>query len=177
MANAGLLSRSRNPAAFRSWFDTNSQAASFIRAHIAKGPVVRAGEAACWDKPYERFKVTRINHQEAYNLDGARVDMAEEHVSRLCRAETGIQPAIAGAYRLGNEQKSSWRDGYLNVSNSGQVSRETAPALKRAANVSSLSAASLSPIASQLVPPRQSTSSIHQDFDADQRHLSGSAVS
>lgn len=95
----------KNPAAIRSWFDTNSRAASFIRAHIAKGPVVRAGEAACWDKPYERFKVTRINHQEAYNLDGARVDMAEEHVSRLRRAETGIQPPVAGAYRLRYEPR------------------------------------------------------------------------
>ena len=97
-ANAGLLSRSGNPAAIRSWFNTNSQAVSFIRAHIAKGTIVRAGEAACWDKPYERFEVTRINHQAAYDLDGARVDMAEEYVSRLRGAKTGIQPT--GAYWL-----------------------------------------------------------------------------
>ena len=80
-------------------FNTNSRAA-YIRAHIAKGTVVRAGEAACWDKPYERFEVTRIYHPEAYNLHGARVDMAEEYFSRLRRAETGIRHPIARAYLL-----------------------------------------------------------------------------
>jgi len=104
-------------------FNTISQAASFIRAHVAKGTVVRAGEAACWDKPYERFEVTRINHQEAYHLDGACVDMAEEYFSRLRRAETGIHHPIAGAYRLRYVQESSWRDGHLGVSISDQVSR------------------------------------------------------
>jgi hypothetical protein len=31
-------------------FNTQSQAASFIRARVAKGTVVHAGEAASWDK-------------------------------------------------------------------------------------------------------------------------------
>jgi ISXO2 transposase-like protein len=42
----------------------------------------------------------RINHQEAYSLEGACTNMAEEYFSRLRRAEIGIHHHIAGAYLL-----------------------------------------------------------------------------
>ncbi len=62
-------------------FNSESQAASFVRARIAKGMVVRADEAASWDDLHERFEVKRISHQEAYRLDGVCPDMAEEYFS------------------------------------------------------------------------------------------------
>jgi hypothetical protein len=70
--------------------DTESLAASFIRARIAKGTVVHADEAAFWDNLHELFKIKRINHQEAYSLDGACTDMAEGCFSRPRRAEIDI---------------------------------------------------------------------------------------
>ena len=91
-------------------FNSESQAASFIRARIAKGTVVHADEAASWDNLHERFEVKRINHQEAYSLDGACTNMAEGHFSRLRRAEIGIHHHIAGAYLLRYAQESSWRE-------------------------------------------------------------------
>jgi hypothetical protein len=39
----------------------------------------------------------RINHREAYSLDGACTNQAEEYFSRLRRAEVGIHHHIAGA--------------------------------------------------------------------------------
>jgi hypothetical protein len=68
-------------------FGSESQAASFIRARIAKGTAVHADEAASWDGLHERFEMKRINHQEAYSLDGACTNYAEEYFSRLRRAE------------------------------------------------------------------------------------------
>jgi hypothetical protein len=59
---------------------------------------------------HERFEVKRIDHQEAYSLNGARTNMAEEHVSWLRRTEIGIQHHIAGAYLLLYAQESSWRE-------------------------------------------------------------------
>ncbi|MCC8975713.1 transposase, partial [Bradyrhizobium brasilense] len=52
-------------------FGSESQAAAFIRARIAKGTVVHADEAASWDGLHERFEMKRINHQEAYSLVSA----------------------------------------------------------------------------------------------------------
>jgi ISXO2-like transposase domain len=77
--------------------NTESQAASIIRARIAKGTVVSADEAASWDNLHECFEVKGINHQEAYGVDGAYTDMAEECFSRLRRAEIVIHHHIAGA--------------------------------------------------------------------------------
>jgi hypothetical protein len=110
-------------------FNSESQAASFIRARIAKGTVVHADEAASWDNRHERFEVKRINHQEAYSLDGACTNMAEEYFSRLRRAEIRIHHHIAGAYLLRYAQESSWREN-RRVSNGDQVNRIAALALK-----------------------------------------------
>ena len=116
-------------------FYSESQAASFIRARIAKGTVVHADEAASWDNLHERFEVKRINHQEAYRLDGACTNMAEEYFSRLRRAENGIYHHIAGAYLLRYAQESPWREDNRRVSNGDQVNRIAALALKRGKSV------------------------------------------
>ena len=96
---------------------------------------MHADEAAAWDNPHERFEVKRINHQEAYSLDGARTNMAEEYFSRLRRAEIGIHHHIAGAYLLRYTQGSSWREDNRRVSNGDQVNRIAGLALKRGKSV------------------------------------------
>ena len=77
----------------------------------------------------------RINHQEAYSLDGACTNYAEEYFSRLRRAEIGIHHHIAGAYLLRYAQESSWREDNRRVSNGDQVSRIAHLALKRGKSV------------------------------------------
>jgi len=116
-------------------FNSESQAASFIRARIANGTVVHADEAVSWDNLHERFEVKRINHQKAYSLDGACTNMAEEYFSRLRRAEIGIHHHIARSYLLRYAQESSWREDNRRVSNGDQVNRITALALKRGKSV------------------------------------------
>ena len=81
-------------------FGSESQAAAFIRARVAKGTVVHGDEAASWDGLQEGFEMKRINHQEAYSFDGACTNQAEEYFSRLRRAEIGTHH-IAGALRAG----------------------------------------------------------------------------
>jgi hypothetical protein len=116
-------------------FHSESQASAFIRVRIAKGTGVHADEAGSWDNLHERFEVKRINHQEAYSLDGACTNWAEEYFSRLRRAEVGIHHHIAGAYLLRYAQESSWREDNRRVSNGDQVSRVAALAMKRGKSV------------------------------------------
>ena len=71
-------------------FNSEVQAASFTRARIAKEAVLHADEAASWDNGHERFEIKRSNHQEAYRLDGACADLAEEYFPRLRRPPIGI---------------------------------------------------------------------------------------
>lgn len=120
------------PAVFKS----ESQAAGFIRARIAKGTTLHADEAGSWDSLHDRFEVKRINHQEAYSLgiDGC-TNWAEEFFSRMRRAEIGHHHHIAGAYLLRYAQEASWREDNRRLSNGEQVHRLSAIALKRGPSV------------------------------------------
>jgi len=77
----------------------------------------------------------RINHQEAYSLDGACTNQAEEYFSRLRRGEIGIHHHIAGAYLLRYAQESSWREDNRRISNGDQVRRVASLAMKRSRSV------------------------------------------
>ncbi len=125
-----VIVREREGNSLPAVFNSESQAASFIRARIAKGTVVHADEASSWDHLHERFEVKRINHQEAYSDDGACTNWAEEYFSRLRRAEIGIHHHIAGAYLLRYAQESSWREDNRRESNGDQVRQLAGLALK-----------------------------------------------
>jgi hypothetical protein len=65
----------------------------------------------------------RINHQEAYSLDGACTNWAEEFFSHMRRAEIGHRHHIADAYLLRYAQEASWREDNRSMSNGEQVNR------------------------------------------------------
>ncbi len=130
-----VIVRERGGNSVPAVFGSESAAASFIKARIAKGTTVHADEASSWDGLHERFEMKRINHQEAYSLDGACTNWAEEYFSRLRRAEIGVHHHIAGAYLLRYAQESSWREDNRRVSNGDQVSRVAALAMKRGKSV------------------------------------------
>lgn len=119
------------PAVFR----TEGEAQSFIRSRVAKGTTVHADEAGSWEGLHERFEVKRINHQEAYSLDGACTNWAEEYFSRLRRAEVGHHHHIAGTYLVRYAQEASWREDNRRQSNGEQVTRVAGLALKRGKSV------------------------------------------
>ena len=88
----------------------------FINSRIAKGTIVNADESASWDALHAHYEMKRINHQEAYSIDGACTNMAEEYFSRLRRAEAGHHHHIAGIYlfamlkkRAGGKITAAWR--------------------------------------------------------------------
>jgi transposase-like protein len=119
------------PAVFRS----EGQALSFIKSRIAKGTVVNADESANWNELHGRFEMKRINHEEAYSLDGACTNWAEEFFSRMRRAEIGHHHHLAGAYLLRYAQEASWREDNRRASNGDQVARLAGLALKNKPSV------------------------------------------
>ncbi|WP_213742070.1 IS1595 family transposase [Bradyrhizobium sp. dw_411] len=130
-----VIIRERGGNSVPAVFNTESAAASFIKARVAKGTTVHADEAGSWDGLHERFEMKRINHLEAYSADGACTNQAELFFSRLRRAEVGIHHHIAGAYLLRYAQESSWREDNRRVSNGDQVTRIASLALKRGKSV------------------------------------------
>jgi transposase-like protein len=116
-----VIVRERNGRSVPAVFRSEKQAQSWIRSRIAKGTVVNADEASSWDDLNAHFEMKRINHEEAYSLDGACTNWAEEYFSRLRRAEAGHYHHIAGDYLLRYAQESSWREDHRRISNGDQT--------------------------------------------------------
>jgi hypothetical protein len=107
---AVVIIRERNGRSLPAVFRTEGQALSFIRSRIAKGTIVNADEGSSWDALHATYEMKRINHEEAYSLDGACTNWAEEFFSRMRRAEQGHHHHIAGLYLLRYAQEASWRE-------------------------------------------------------------------
>src|SRR5882724_11021084 len=72
---------------------------------------VYADEAGAWNELHGRFTMHRINHQEAYSLDGdIYTNNAESFFSRMRRAEIGHHHHLAGPYLARFAQASAWRE-------------------------------------------------------------------
>jgi transposase-like protein len=104
-------------------FKTESHALAFLRSRILKGTLVNADESGAWNDLHARYEMKRINHQEAYSLDGACTNWAELFFSRMRRAEIGHHHHVAGPYLIRFAQEAAWREDNRRVSNGEQVSR------------------------------------------------------
>jgi len=116
-------------------FKHESQAIAWINKRVVKGTVLHADEASSWNDLHARFEVKRINHEEAYSLNGACTNWAESYFSRLRRGEAGHHHHIAGPYLLRYAQEAGWREDNRRTSNREQAERITSLALKRKPSV------------------------------------------
>lgn len=132
---AVVIVRERNGNSIPAVFKTEGAALSWIKSKIAPGTKVNADEAPSWNSLHGRFEMKRINHQEAYSLDGACTNWAESYFSRLRRAEVGHHHHIAGPYLLRFAQEASWREDNRRVSNGDQVRRVATLAMARKPSV------------------------------------------
>jgi hypothetical protein len=111
-------------------FKTEAQALDFIRSRVLAGTTLSADEAASWNDLHGRYEMVRINHKEAYSLDGVHTNDAESFFSRMRRAEIGHHHHIAGPYLLRFAQEASWREDHRRQANGEQVQTVSALAMK-----------------------------------------------
>jgi transposase-like protein len=132
---AVIVIRERNGRSLPAVFRTEGQALSFIRSRIAKGMIINADESSSWDALHAQYEMRRVNHEEAYSLDGACTNWAEEFFSRMRRAEAGHHHHIAGPYLLRYAQEASWREDHRRISNGDQAHMVSGLAMKRGPSV------------------------------------------
>jgi len=130
-----VIVRERNGHSVPAVFRSEGAALSWIKSRINADTVVNADEAPSWNDLHGRYEMKRINHQEAYSLDGACTNMAESYFSRLRRAEMGHHHHVAGPYLLRYAQESAWREDARRQDNGAQVRRVTELALKRGPSI------------------------------------------
>lgn len=108
---------------------SEAEGVPFVVATVGEGSTIHADEASHWDTLEARFLTKRINHSEAYSLDGACTNMAESFFSRLRRAEVGIHHHIAGRYLAAYASEMAWREDNRRISNGEQFLAATGAAL------------------------------------------------
>jgi hypothetical protein len=102
-------------------FSAEADAIAAIRLGIVKGTTVHADESTAWNPLHASFAMRRINHQDAYSIDGACTNGAESYFSRLRRGELGHHHHIAGPYLVRYAHEAAWRENLRRVSNGEQV--------------------------------------------------------
>ena len=89
------------PAVFRA----EKQAQKWIKSRIAKGTIVNADEASSWDGLHGHFEMKRINHEEAYSLDGACTNMGrgifQPHAPRRSGPSSPCRRRLPASLRSG----------------------------------------------------------------------------
>jgi len=116
-------------------FASEGAAVGWIKSRVAKGTVLNADEASSWNDLHGRFEVKRINHQEAYSLNGACTNWAESYFARLRRGEAGHHHHIAGAYLLRYAQEAAWREDNRRSSNGDQTRSVASLAMRKGPSV------------------------------------------
>jgi transposase-like protein len=131
-----VVIRERDGKTLPGVFASEVAALNFIRARIARGTEVYADEGSAWNELHGRFKMHRINHQEAYSLDGdIYTNNAESFFSRMRRAEVGHHHHLAGPYLIRFAQESAWREDHRRDHNGAQVDRVVALAMRNKPSV------------------------------------------
>jgi transposase-like protein len=115
-----VVIRERDGRTLTQAFKSEPASVSFIKSRVAKGTELMADEAGSWNDLHASFPMKRINHEQAYSMDGACTNGAEEFFSRLRRAEIGHHHHIAGAYLARYAQEAAWRDDHRRASNGEQ---------------------------------------------------------
>lgn len=132
---AVVIIRERNGNSLPAVFRSEGHALSWIKKHVEPGTVVNADEGGAWNELHGRYEMKRINHQEAYSMDGACTNWAEEYFSRLRRAEIGHHHHIASVYLLRYAQEAAWREDHRRMANGDQVNRVASLAMARKPSV------------------------------------------
>jgi len=110
-------------------FKSESHALAWVKQRVAKGTIIHADEAPSWNDLHAKFEMKRIDHQQAYSLDGACTNQAESYFSRLRRGEMGHHHHVSGPYLLRYAQEAAWREDNRRTPNGEQVQRVAALAL------------------------------------------------
>ena len=124
-----VVVRERGGSTVPAVFKSESASLGWIGSRVAPGTKVVTDEAASWNGLETRYDVARIDHSQAYSLNGVYSNNAESFFSRLRRGEIGHHHHVSGPYLVRYAQESAWREDNRRVSNGDQTRNTVALAL------------------------------------------------
>jgi transposase-like protein len=131
-----VVIRERDGKTLPGVFRSEGDALGFIRRNLAPQTELYADEAGAWNELHARYTLHRIDHGQAYSLEGGvYTNNAESFFSRMRRAEIGHHHHLAGPYLLRFAQESAWREDHRKDPNGFQVDRVALLAMRNKPSV------------------------------------------
>lgn len=96
---------------------------------VHKNARVHADEASHWDGLHARFFVHRINHSEAYSLNGVCTNQAESYFSRLRRMVSGQHHHVSARHLHAYAAHAAWMEDHRRDDNGALARRALGVAL------------------------------------------------
>ena len=96
---------------------------------VARDAVIHADEASHWDGLHNGWKTQRINHSEAYSLDGTCTNQAESYFARLRRMVRGQHHHVSPRYLHQYAAHAAWIEDHRRLDNGALANRALGLAL------------------------------------------------
>jgi len=104
-------------------FRSEADGVAFARERIAGGSVVAADDLRHWDVLASSFTMERIDHSEAYSLDGAHTNLAESYFARLRRMIRGQHHRVEATKLDAYAAHAGWLEDHRRQSNGALADR------------------------------------------------------
>ena len=102
---------------------SEAEGVAIARERVAQGAEIHADEASHWDVLDAFFPVKRINHSEAYSLNGVCTNQAESFFSRLRRMVGGQHHHVSPQYLHQYAAHAAWLEDHRRESNGALANR------------------------------------------------------
>ncbi len=102
---------------------TEADGLAFVESVVSPNTTIHADEAAHWDALHAKYATKRINHQQAYSLNGACTNQAESFLARLRRMVVGQHHHVSSQYLYQFANEAAWKEDHRRLSN-GELSRK-----------------------------------------------------
>jgi transposase-like protein len=116
-----VVARERHGRTITTVKRSEADGVAFVESVVAHGSVIQADEAAHWDALHAKYKTFRINHQQAYSLNGACTNQAESFLARLRRMVMGQHHHVSPQYLYQFANEAAWKEDHRRLSN-GELS-------------------------------------------------------
>ena len=93
------------------------------KQHVDRLAVIHADEASHWDHLHDGWQVGRINHSEAYSLNGICTNQVESYFSRLRRMVRGQHHHVSARYLHAYADHAAWIEDHRRLSNGSLAHR------------------------------------------------------
>lgn len=118
-----VVARQRDGRTITTVTKSEADGVAFVETIVAPGSVLHADEAGHWNALHAKYKTFRINHQEAYSLNGACTNQAESFLARLRRMVMGQHHHVSAQYLHQFANEAAWKEDHRRLSN-GEIARK-----------------------------------------------------